>query len=166
MPSKHKKYPPEIRNSVRELYLELDAQGNRLNTLAVIVTKVYDRYGISVDPSTIRKWAIDEGWDMQQTKMVAVGIEKAFAATRETGESLQKIKSNEIADLFKTNLWMYKKTTTILNERLETNPNQFDNKELIILQKYSIDNIIKLMEDYMKDKEYNQEVVINVIDKR
>jgi len=165
MANKKSKYPPEIKLYVRELYLELDAQGNRVNTIANIITKTYERYGISVDPSTIRKWSIDDGWDMQQTQMVAVGLDKAFAATKEPNESLQQLRSNEIADLFKTNLWMYKKTTTIINDRLNMNPNQFDNKELIILQKYSIDNIIKLLEDYMKDKEYNQEVIINVIDK-
>ena len=55
-------YSLDIKEYAKQLYLQVNAKGNRKYTIYSIAKKIYEKFGEKVHPNTVKKWANNERW--------------------------------------------------------------------------------------------------------
>lgn len=128
----------------RELYLELDTEGNRKYSYADIVAKIGQISGIEVSDETVRRWAIDDRWETLLQAAKNIGIQKALKEKETREESIKEAKANEIADLYKVNMAFFRGASKEIAEMLKEK--RLTDRDLLWLFKTSGENVMRLHE--------------------
>ena len=86
-----KRFSPEVKSLVKEMFLSLDKDGRKVFTYADIVREVQERFGVTIRRETIWGWADKLGWNALIRKAAALAsrggkvteIEQVVDAQRE-----------------------------------------------------------------------------------
>lgn len=138
----------------KNLYLEVDEEGKKKNTLRLISTEIKQKFHKSVDFSTIALWSKKYDWEGIFEKIKMSGIEKAKADNQQKENQLIDEKSQTIADIYKSNKQINSLAKNHLLSRMtgkilkdsEGNEISADisNQDLIRLLQHSEDTILEL----------------------
>lgn len=137
----------QAQNYARELYLELDTDGNRKYSYADIAIKIQEKCNISVDQSTISRWAQADRWETLLQIAKNTGVQKALKEKQTREENIKEAKANEIADLYKVNMAFFRATSNIISKALADQTIEF--KDVMALFARCGENVMRL-NDVMK----------------
>jgi hypothetical protein len=136
----------KLKSYARELYLELDTEGQRVFSFAEISAKLRDKFGNTVSDDTIRNWSQFDKWETLLQIAKNVGIEKALKEKETREEAIKEKKADEIAEIYKANMVFVRATAKKIAVLLQDNNVLLENRELFWLYKCATDNVIKLHE--------------------
>ena len=91
----------KIIDFAKDLYLQYDANGNKVYSLRDNSTKIQQKFNKKINYSTIKNWAEKYKWNATLEKTKQYGIEKATQENLTKEEQLIESKSNELAKNFK-----------------------------------------------------------------
>jgi organic radical activating enzyme len=160
----------DIIEYAKSLYIEVNEDGNRINTFQEISNKVQKKFKISKTYSTIAKWVVKYDWENTFIKLKQAGIEKGKEQLQEKENKLIDEKSQVIADIYKSNKQIHGLAKQTLLARLtgqalkDKDGNAIDSKiynsDLIRLMEHAEDTLLNL-HDKKKGDDAKGNIVIN-----
>jgi organic radical activating enzyme len=139
------------------LYLEVNADGNRVNTFESISHKVHKKFTIEIHYSTIVKWSKKYDWENTFIKIKQAGIEKGKEQLQEKENKLIDEKAQAIADIYKGNKTIQKIAQQTLISRLTGQPLK-DGSGNEIKSEIFTNDIIRLLQ-------HSEQTILNLHDK-
>lgn len=87
----------------KELYLEVDTDGNKLHTWDYISNELLKKFKVKLHLSTISKWSKKYHWEDLFERIKMAGIEKSKAEFQDKENKLIDERSKVIADIYNSN---------------------------------------------------------------
>jgi hypothetical protein len=146
-----------IRNYAKGLFLQVDANGNKVHTWDSISKLILKKFKLEIHFTTIQKWSKKEDWSDTFIKLKQAGIEKGKEQYQEKENKLIDEKSQVIADIYKSNKQILSLAKNTLLSRLSGQPLKNSQGEEIT-PKIQDANLIHLLE-------HAEDVLLNLHDK-
>ena len=84
-------YSQDIKDFAKQLYLQIDDKGNRKHTIYQIVKEIHSKFGESVSPNTVKKWARDEKWPRRLQQKIVLSAYPEEQTVREDEDQEEDI---------------------------------------------------------------------------
>jgi hypothetical protein len=148
----------KIRDYAKDLFLQVDDEGNRVNTFMKISTAIQKKFKIDINYSTIAKWSTNENWAATFEKIKMAGIELGKEQLQEKESKLIDEKAQTIADIYKSNKTIQKLTQQTILSRL-TGQELKNNQGEEIKSTVGTSDLVRLLQ-------YTETTILNLHDKR
>jgi organic radical activating enzyme len=93
----------KIKDFAKSLFLEVNAEGNKIHTWDSISKAVLKRFKLEIHFTTIQKWSKKYDWASTYEKLKMAGIERGQEQLQEKENKLIDEKAQTIADIYKSN---------------------------------------------------------------
>ena len=133
-------YNSDIKNKAKELYLEVDKNGRRKNTLPYIKKILERKFNVEIHRSSLHYWKKQDNWDDEFIKMKQYGVEKA--KQREV-EQLYK-KADDIARLYNIMKGLNIQASNKLLDHLDSQDKETHFRDLVQLLKHTSSIMVEL----------------------
>jgi hypothetical protein len=159
----------KIRDFAKDLFLQVDADGNKVNTWDSISKCILKKFKLEIHFTTIQKWSKAEDWNNTYEKIKMAGIESAKSELQVKENKLIDEKAQVIADIYKSNKSIQNLSKQTIISRLlgkqvtDKDGNEiksdFGNTDLIRLLQHSEQTILTLHDKKTDPNEINVNTV-------
>jgi hypothetical protein len=139
-------------------YLEVNADGFRINTWNDISKSIQKKFKQKINYSTIAKWSKKYDWESLFEKLKMAGIEKGKEQLQEKENKIIDEKSQTIADIYKSNKQLHVLSQKTIISRITGNP-FLDSKGNEIKSEIGTTDLIRILQ-------HSENGLLELLDKR
>jgi len=146
----------KIKDYAKDLFLQVDENGNKKYSLRDICEKILQKFHKSIDPKTILNWSNKENWINIYEKTKQAGIEQSKEDFHKKENQLIDAKANDIAEIYKGRKQLSELARKHLSARLTGQKIKINGQDVNISMR---DNeLLKLLQD-------SENTILNLNDK-